>query len=102
MKTLMKAFLIFTILSLCTNAFGVNVAKKDGTIDSRPNDLTELCRDYVHFRSKIIQAARNGDTEAANEARINFNKANNWLSEYRDSDVAPCIEQAEDEFMRGM
>jgi len=101
MFLLKKVFTVYFLLLLCTNAFAANVVKKDGTVDSRPNDLIELCRDYVHFRNKIIQAARNGDTEAANEARSNFNKANNWLSEYRDADVAPCIEQAEDEILNG-
>jgi hypothetical protein len=65
----------------------VFVRKRDGTIDERPNDLEELCKDWLYYRKKIIEHEVAGKTEKAAEARARFQAVNFWLDEYDESDV---------------
>lgn len=77
------------------------IAKKDGTIDARPDDLDELCKDWVYYRTKILKFTREGNQKAASEARRAFADVNTWLSEYRDNDVATtCAKYDTPEFIR--
>ncbi len=64
------------------------VTKKDGTVDSRPNDLEELCKDYAYYKAKAYKYGREGDEQAAAEARKSFEKVNIWLSQYAEGDVS--------------
>ena len=64
----------------------VYIYKRDGTLDDRPNDLKELCLDYVYYRRKILEYEAEGDSEKADEARETFKKVNMWLDEYDRSD----------------
>ena len=65
----------------------VFVRKKDGTIDPRPNDLEELCKDWLYYRKKIIEAESAGQTDKADEYRATFRQVNAWLDEYNEDDV---------------
>jgi predicted nucleic acid-binding Zn ribbon protein len=60
----------------------VFVYKKDGTLAERPNDLEELCLDYVFYRRKILEYDAAGETKEADEARTAFQQVNIWLDEY--------------------
>lgn len=64
----------------------VYIYKQDGTLDDRPNDLEELCLDYVYYRRKILEYEADGKSEKADEARATFKKINLWLDEYDRSD----------------
>lgn len=64
----------------------VYIYKRDGTLDDRPNDLEELCLDYVYYRRKILEYEADGKSEKADEARATFKKVNLWLDEYDRSD----------------
>ena len=64
----------------------VYIYKKDGTLDDRPNDLEELCLDYVYYRRKILEYEAEGKSEKADEARATFKKVNLWLDEYDRND----------------
>ena len=61
--------------------------KRDGTISDRVNDVEELCRDYVFYRSKILEYSRKGKEKKADGYRRDFQQINAWLSEYHDDDV---------------
>ena len=63
------------------------IAKRDGTLDPRPNDLDELCKDWVYYRTKILKHTSEGDLRSAARARAAFADINAWLSAYRDDDV---------------
>lgn len=65
----------------------VFVTKLNGTVDDRPNDLEELCRDWLYYRDKILEYEQAGQTENATEARTAWNEINVWLNEYNQSDV---------------
>jgi len=65
----------------------VNVKKLDGTLDPRPNDLEELCLDWIFYRQKILEYERSGETEKASEARRTWNDVNRWLDEYDEGDI---------------
>jgi hypothetical protein len=65
-----------------------NISKKDGSFDARPNDLEELCRDYVFYRRRILQYSKEGKTTDANEARTDFRKVNAYLDAYNDKDIS--------------
>ncbi len=69
------------------------IAKKDGTMDKRPNDLDELCKDFVFYKAKTYKYEREGQQEKALEARISLDKTNIWLSQYHESDVAKICSQ---------
>ncbi len=75
----------------------VFVFKKNGTLDERPNDLEELTRDWLYYRTKILAANGEGDVERAAEYRTEFQKINRWLSEYHDSDVNAMLALVSDE-----
>lgn len=64
------------------------IAKKDGTIDDRENDLDELCKDWVFFRAQILKNNDKGDDEAAEKSRRSFGQTNIWLSDYSEADVS--------------
>lgn len=69
------------------------IAKKDGTFDERPNDLDELCKDWVYWKAKTYKHGREGNQEEAQKARAEFQKVNVWLEEYRNEDVARVCQQ---------
>ena len=71
------------------------VAKTDGTVDSRPDDLWELAQDYVFYRNKILIRHKAGDQEGAAAARRDFQQVNKWLSKYPDDKVSAAITEAE-------
>ena len=76
-----------------TNSAGIavetkQIEKANGTLDERPNDLDELCQDYVSFRSQIIKKSKEGDEEAATKMRVKFRETINWLNEYKEEDVS--------------
>lgn len=64
----------------------VFVEMKDGTVDPRPNDLEELCKDYAFFRRKILEYSSAGQLEKADEARASFRAVDAWLDEYDRND----------------
>jgi len=70
----------------------VYVQKKDGTIDSRPNDLEELCKDWQYYRNKIIEAESAGDSDKAADYRAHFQQVNAWLDDYHESDVSAMFD----------
>jgi len=77
------------------------IAKRDGTIDPRHNDLDELCKDWVYYRTKILKYTREGDLQAAAKARAAFADINRWLNQYRDEDVSStCAKYDTPEFIR--
>jgi len=65
----------------------VNVYKKDGTLDDREDDLKELCLDWLFYRAKILAYDSAGNLEKADEARVSFNRTNQWLDDYNEEDV---------------
>lgn len=65
----------------------IYVMKKNGAYDDRPNDLEELCKDYLFYRNKIMKYTRAGDNQGAAKARSSFNEVNDNLSEYSEKDV---------------
>jgi len=65
----------------------VFVTKKDGSLDDRPNDLEELCLDWLYYQNKILEYTQAGQTKQADDARTSWNEINNWLNEYNESDV---------------
>lgn len=62
--------------------------KKDGTLDSRKDDLDELCKDWVYYKAKSYKLAREGKNAEANVARVSLSNVNGWLSAYPESDVS--------------
>jgi hypothetical protein len=70
----------------------VFVQKKNGTTDPRPNDLEELCKDWLFYRKQISKYTASGDTEKTERARAAFQDVNIYLSEYADSDVAAMFD----------
>ena len=64
----------------------VYIYRKDGTIDGRPNDLEELCKDYAYYRKKILEYARAGDESKAVESRQHFEQVNALIGKYHESD----------------
>lgn len=69
------------------------VTKKDGTLDQRECDLEELCKDWVFYRRKAVEASGDGNPEKAQEYQAGFNKTNVWLSAYREEDVQACLKR---------
>ena len=65
----------------------VFVTKKDGSLDVRPNDLEELCLDWLYYRGKILQYTQSGETDKAAEARTAWNEINVWLTAYNENDI---------------
>lgn len=65
----------------------LQIAKRDGTVDPRRNDLDELCKDWVYYRTKVQKHTREGDIKSAARARAAFADINGWLSAYKDDDV---------------
>jgi len=66
----------------------LDVPMRDGKYEStRSNDLEELCKDYVFYRKKILQASRDGDENAANKYRASFQQINAYLNKYRQEDI---------------
>ncbi len=70
----------------------VYVKKANGTTDSRANDLEELCKDWLYYRRKITEAESAGDSDRANDYRNSFNSINNWLNDYKESDVTAMFD----------
>jgi hypothetical protein len=62
--------------------------KKNGTVDDRPNDLVELCKDYIFYSGQIMKKTAAGDQAGAAKARASFQQVNRWLSEYPEDDVS--------------
>lgn len=73
---------------LVPDSIASNIKKKDGTVDQRMNDLDELCKDWVYYKTKISKYSKEGDEKAMAEARSNFVAVNRDLSEYHDKDVS--------------
>lgn len=69
------------------------IAKKDGTYDERPNDLDELCKDWVFYKARAYKYGREGDQEAAQDARNHFQQTNVWLEQYKEEDVTTTCAQ---------
>lgn len=67
------------------------IAKRDGTLDPRPNDLDELGKDWVYYRTKILKHTSEGDLQSAARARAAFADINARLSAYKDDDVYRAI-----------
>jgi hypothetical protein len=65
----------------------VFVTKIDGSLDERPNDLEELCLDWLYYREKILEYTQAGETDKAAEARTSWNETNDWLDAYNENDV---------------
>lgn len=79
-----------------TNDKPCNIAKKDGTMEiTRCNDLEELCKDYIFYRKKILQAHRDGDAKKTAKYRAAFNKVLYWLEEYNESDIQEMMSKVE-------
>jgi hypothetical protein len=70
----------------------VYVEKKDGTTDNRPDDLEELCKDWLYYGQKIIEAESAGRSDKAADYRESFQQVNVWLSDYYESDVTAMFE----------
>jgi len=66
----------------------VFVTKIDGSLDERPNDLEELCLDWLYYRDKILEYTQAGKTDKAADARTAWNEINAWLNEYNENDVS--------------
>lgn len=55
-----------------------NIPKKDGSYETtRCYDLEELCKDYIFYRKKILQANQENDTNKLNEYKTNCSKLTN-------------------------
>jgi hypothetical protein len=65
----------------------VFVAKKDGSLDVRPNDLEELCLDWLYYREKILEYTQSGETDKADKARTAWKEINVWLTVYDENDI---------------
>lgn len=65
--------------------------KKNGTIDSRTCDLSELCKDWAFFKKKALESNAKGDKSATYDAQKSFAAVNINLSEYKDEDVSACL-----------
>lgn len=78
------------IMASCggTPESGNQVTKRDGTVDSRPDDLDELCQDLVYYKAKSYKYAREGDERAAADASADLAAVTADLSEYRPEDVS--------------
>lgn len=66
----------------------VFVTKLDGSLDARPNDLEELCLDWLYYRDKILEYTQSGNSEKADDARTTWNEINDWLDKYNENDVS--------------
>jgi hypothetical protein len=75
----------------------VFVTKLDGSLDARPNDLEELCLDWLYYRDKILEYTQSGKTEKADDARAAWNDINNWLDEYDENDIQTMFSIIEDD-----
>lgn len=73
----------------------VYVQKSDGSTDARANDLEELCKDWLYYRKKIMEAESAGKTEKAAKYRESFQQVNAWLDEYNESDITATFERLE-------
>lgn len=93
MMRIILILIVFLLVSGCgdseksTNKFP-QIAKKDGTFDERSDDLHELCQDFVYYKAKAYKYGREGNHKNAQDARLNLEKTNIWLSEYHEKDVA--------------
>ena len=65
----------------------VFVTKIDGSLDERPNDLEELCLDWLYYREKILKYTQAGETDKAADAKIAWKEINDWLTAYNENDV---------------
>lgn len=65
--------------------------KKNGSIDARACDLSELCKDWVFYRKKIVESNVKGDQSGASEAQKSFAAVNLNLNEYKQEDVSACL-----------
>jgi hypothetical protein len=74
----------------------VYVVKLNGTTDPRPNDLEDLCKDWLFYRYKTLEAEAQGKTEKAAEYRATFLQVNRWLDEYAESDWGTMFTILED------
>lgn len=89
MKTMLFLLIctFITAIVLSPDSTASNVKKKNGTVDQRNNDLDELCKDWVYYRTMILKYNKEGDENAVVKARSNFAAVNRDLSEYHDNDV---------------
>ncbi len=70
----------------------VFVRKLDGTLAERPNDLEEMCKDWLFYRNQILKHNAAGRTNKADEARRDFQTVNSWLNAYSEEDVVAMFE----------
>jgi hypothetical protein len=87
-KLIVPAGELAQYLDTYSNYKEVFVTKIDGSIDARPNDLEELCLDWLYYRDKILEYTQAGNTDKANDARTAWNEINVWLDEYNENDVS--------------
>lgn len=73
-----------------------HVAKKDGTYDTRKNDLWELAQDWVFYRNRILKCNNQGNQKCVAKAQRSFKDVNNWLSAYSEDHQYKAFELAED------
>jgi hypothetical protein len=83
------------IIDTGTSISGNGFPKKDETHDMRPNDLEELCKDYLFYRNKILKANKVGDREAVKKSRASFDQINRWINEYNEKDVQAMFNKLE-------
>lgn len=71
-----------------TKSTVINVRKMDGTLDTRKDDLKELCLDFNYYQAQIIKHTAEGNTSKADDARTAWKQINTWLEVYNYDDVA--------------
>jgi hypothetical protein len=86
-KLIVPAGDLVRYLDTYSNYKEVFVTKIDGSLDARPNDLEELCLDWLYYRDKILEYTQAGKTDKATDARTAWNEINVWLNEYNENDV---------------
>ena len=87
-KLIVPAGELAKYLDTYSNYKEVFVTKLDGSLDERPNDLEELCLDWLYYRNKILEYTQAGKTDKAADARTAWNEINAWLNEYNENDVS--------------
>jgi hypothetical protein len=61
--------------------------RKNGTSAAWPNDIENLCRDYVLYKKQIEEYSQNGEKNHLTQLQGEFEGTNQWLNQYHDDDV---------------